>query len=115
MNRLIKLTNYIDKNNNGTFDNGEGVSEFSYTLDNLGRKDYAIGWSKYSGVLFDLGLAVKNPKSPTFKNSFPLWANKNFQSIARIDYWDYDGGWAYRPHCHTWGEKAHHYLDERYI
>jgi RHS repeat-associated protein len=78
-------------------------------------EDYAIGWSKYSGVLFDLGLAVKNPKSPTFKNSFPLWANKNFQSIARIDYWDYDGGWAYRPHYHTWGEKAHHYLDERYI
>jgi RHS repeat-associated protein len=49
MNRLIKLTNYVDKNNNGIFDNGEGVSQFSYTLDNLGRKDYAIEkfWTEY--------------------------------------------------------------------
>jgi RHS repeat-associated protein len=49
MNRLIKLTNYVDKNNNGKFDNGEGVSQFDYTLDNLGRKDYAIEkfWTEY--------------------------------------------------------------------
>jgi RHS repeat-associated protein len=49
MNRLVKLTNYVDKNNNGIFDNGEGVSQFDYTLDNLGRKDYAIEkfWTKY--------------------------------------------------------------------
>jgi RHS repeat-associated protein len=49
MNRLIKLTNFQDTNNNRIFDSGEGVSEFSYTLDNLGRKDYAIEkfWTEY--------------------------------------------------------------------
>jgi hypothetical protein len=30
--------NYVDKNNNGIFDNGEGVSQFEYTLDAQGRK-----------------------------------------------------------------------------
>ncbi|MDR2441721.1 MAG: hypothetical protein LBE12_20355, partial [Planctomycetaceae bacterium] len=49
MNRLIKLSNFDDKNNNDIFDNGEGISEFSYTLDNLGRKDYAFEkfWTEY--------------------------------------------------------------------
>jgi RHS repeat-associated protein len=49
MNRLIKLTNFQDTNNNGIFDSGKGISEFFYTLDNLGRKDYAIEkfWMEY--------------------------------------------------------------------
>jgi RHS repeat-associated protein len=46
---LIKLSNFADKNNNDIFDNGEGISEFSYLLDNLGRKDYAFEkfWTEY--------------------------------------------------------------------
>jgi YD repeat-containing protein len=49
MNRLIKLLNFVDKNDNDIFDNGEGIFEFSYLLDNLGRKDYASEkfWTKY--------------------------------------------------------------------
>jgi YD repeat-containing protein len=49
MNRLIKLSNFADKNNNDIFDNGEGISEFSYILDNLGRKDYVFEkfWTEY--------------------------------------------------------------------
>jgi RHS repeat-associated protein len=49
MNRLVKLTNFKDANENGVFDSGEGVSEFSYQLDDLGRKDYAIEkfWAEY--------------------------------------------------------------------
>jgi YD repeat-containing protein len=49
MNRLIKLTNYVDKNNNGIFDNGEGVSQFDYKLDAQGRKLNAIEkfWNEY--------------------------------------------------------------------
>ncbi|MDR3198081.1 MAG: RHS repeat protein, partial [Planctomycetaceae bacterium] len=41
MNRLIKLTNYVDKNNNGIIDSGELVSKFGYTLDSQGRKIHA--------------------------------------------------------------------------
>jgi RHS repeat-associated protein len=49
MNRLIRLQNFADRNNNGVMDTGEGVSEFSYLLDNLGRKDYAVEkfWTEY--------------------------------------------------------------------
>jgi RHS repeat-associated protein len=49
MNRLVKLSNFVDKNDNGIFDNGEGISEFSYLLDNFGRKDYAFEkfWTEY--------------------------------------------------------------------
>jgi RHS repeat-associated protein len=44
MNRLIKETNYVDKNNNGTFDKdqGEGIAQFEYGLDAQGRKISAI-------------------------------------------------------------------------
>jgi hypothetical protein len=41
MNRLIKLTNFVDKNNNGQVDSGELVSKFGYTLDSQGRKIHA--------------------------------------------------------------------------
>jgi RHS repeat-associated protein len=41
MNRLIELTNYVDKNNNGQMDSGEGVSQFAYTLDAQGKKTKA--------------------------------------------------------------------------
>ena len=42
LNRLTVLTNYVDKNNNGVFDTGEGISRFEYELDGLGRKDFAV-------------------------------------------------------------------------
>jgi RHS repeat-associated protein len=42
MNRLIKETNFVDKNNNQIFDAGEGVSQFDYTLDAQGRKLSAV-------------------------------------------------------------------------
>jgi RHS repeat-associated protein len=42
MNRLIKETNFVDKNNNQIFDAGEGVSQFEYALDAQGRKLSAI-------------------------------------------------------------------------
>jgi RHS repeat-associated protein len=41
MNRLITLTNYVDKNNNDIMDDGEGVSQFTYTLDAQGKKTRA--------------------------------------------------------------------------
>ncbi|GHT40451.1 hypothetical protein FACS189443_0830 [Planctomycetales bacterium] len=49
MNRLVRLQNFADRNNNGVMDAGEGISEFSYLLDGLGRKDYAIEkfWAEY--------------------------------------------------------------------
>jgi RHS repeat-associated protein len=42
MNRLIKETNFVDKNNNKKFDDGEGISQFNYELDKQGRKISAI-------------------------------------------------------------------------
>jgi YD repeat-containing protein len=42
MNRLIKETNFVDKNNNQKFDNGEGISQFTYELDKQGRKIIAV-------------------------------------------------------------------------
>jgi hypothetical protein len=50
MNRLIKLTNFIDKNNNGSVDSGELVSKFGYTLDSQGRKIHADETFNVSGV-----------------------------------------------------------------
>jgi RHS repeat-associated protein len=41
MNRLIRLTNFVDVNNNGIMDQGEGISDFSYGLDEVGRKVFA--------------------------------------------------------------------------
>ncbi len=41
MNRLTRLTNFSDSNNNGVMDEGEGVSQFDYTLDALGKKTHA--------------------------------------------------------------------------
>lgn len=41
MNRLTRLTNFSDTNNNGIMDEGEGVSQFDYTLDALGKKTRA--------------------------------------------------------------------------
>jgi len=38
MNRLTKLTNFRDDNNNGVMDFNEGISQFDYTLDQQGRK-----------------------------------------------------------------------------
>jgi RHS repeat-associated protein len=38
MNRLVKETNYVDKNNNKIMDEGEEVSQFEYSLDKQGRK-----------------------------------------------------------------------------
>ncbi len=39
MNRLIKLLNFVDANNDGIWNNGEErISQFDYLLDNLGRK-----------------------------------------------------------------------------
>ncbi len=43
INRLVKLSNFVDKNNDGVFNSGDkNVSEFDYTLDLLGRKDYTV-------------------------------------------------------------------------
>jgi RHS repeat-associated protein len=42
MNRLIKETNFIDKNNNQKFDSGEGISQFTYKLDKQGKKTEAV-------------------------------------------------------------------------
>jgi RHS repeat-associated protein len=42
MNRLIKETNFVDKNDNQKFDDGEGISQFAYTLDKQGKKINAI-------------------------------------------------------------------------
>jgi YD repeat-containing protein len=42
MNRLVKLSNFVDANNNNLMDDGEGVSQFTYTLDDLGRKIRAL-------------------------------------------------------------------------
>lgn len=41
MNRLTRLTNFADANNNGVMDDGEGVSQFDYTLNSLGNKTHA--------------------------------------------------------------------------
>ena len=41
MNRLTRLTNFSDANSNGVMDEGEGVSQFDYTLDALGKKTHA--------------------------------------------------------------------------
>ena len=41
MNRLTRLTNFSDANNNGVMDEGEGVSQFDYALDALGKKTHA--------------------------------------------------------------------------
>lgn len=51
MNRLTRLSNFIDVNSNGILDDGEGISRFTYTLDDLGRKTQAIEefWADYNG------------------------------------------------------------------
>jgi RHS repeat-associated protein len=42
MNRLIKLTNFVDANENGVLDSGDDrISQFDYDLDDLGRKEKA--------------------------------------------------------------------------
>ena len=41
MNRLTRLTNISDANNNGVMDTGEGISQFDYTLNSLGNKTHA--------------------------------------------------------------------------
>jgi hypothetical protein len=50
MNRLVKLTNFADKNNNGIIDSGELVSKFGYTLDSQGRKIHADETFNVSGT-----------------------------------------------------------------
>ena len=41
MNRLTRLTNFADANNNGVMDDGEDVSRFGYTLNAIGNKTHA--------------------------------------------------------------------------
>ncbi|MDR0611015.1 MAG: hypothetical protein LBG58_12955, partial [Planctomycetaceae bacterium] len=50
MNRLTKLTNFVDKNNNGSIDTDELVSKFGYTLDSQGRKVHADETFNVSGA-----------------------------------------------------------------
>ncbi|MGL6196750.1 MAG: RHS repeat domain-containing protein, partial [Thermoguttaceae bacterium] len=49
MNRLVKLSNFRDDNNNGVMDAGEGVSQFDYLLDAKGNKTHATEkfWTEY--------------------------------------------------------------------
>jgi hypothetical protein len=76
----------------------------------ISGEDYALGWSGYSGVLLDLGIAINKPK---IVNSFPSWEKGHFRSVVRIDYWNYHNTpktGNYNPHYHVWDDDNHYYF-----
>jgi RHS repeat-associated protein len=93
MNRLTKLTNFKDVNKDGVFDSGEGISEFEYTLNDIGQKTKALEkfWADYNND-GGIDLLINNidweydALGRLTSEVFDHYANENDQTQE----WEYD-------------------------